>query len=69
MNTRNKNSNQSYWIIGKHAVEAALKNPKRIKSNLRKIPRKLFSCILRHLSILRKIPTKNIRSLFKKYHP
>ncbi len=34
MNTRNKNSNQSYWIIGKHAVEAALKNPKRIKYHL-----------------------------------
>tara|TARA_B100001059_G_scaffold187751_1_gene189993 strand:+ start:77 stop:826 length:750 start_codon:yes stop_codon:yes gene_type:complete len=34
MNTRNKNSNQSYWIIGKHAVEAALKNSKRIKYHL-----------------------------------
>ena len=27
-----KNNNYNYWIIGKHAVESALKNSKRIKN-------------------------------------
>ena len=34
MNNRNKNNNNSYWIVGKHAVESALKNPRRIKYHL-----------------------------------
>jgi 23S rRNA (guanosine2251-2'-O)-methyltransferase len=34
MNNRNKKNNQNYWIIGKHAVETALKNSKRIKYHL-----------------------------------
>ena len=34
MNNRNKNNNNSYWIVGKHAVESALKNSKRMKYHL-----------------------------------
>ena len=34
MNNRNKKNNNSYWILGKHAVESALKNSKRMKYHL-----------------------------------
>ena len=30
-NKKTKNNNHNYWIIGKHAVESALKNSKRIR--------------------------------------
>jgi len=33
-NKKTKNNNYNYWIIGKHAVESALKNSKRIKYRL-----------------------------------
>ena len=33
-NKSNKSNNNSYWIIGKHAVESALKNPRRVKYKL-----------------------------------
>ena len=34
MNNRNKSNNNSYWIVGKHAVESALKNSRRVKYKL-----------------------------------
>lgn len=42
-NNKNRNTNDRYWIIGKHAVESALKNTKRIKDRL---------CITKEASLL-----------------
>ena len=34
MNNRNKSHNNNYWVVGKHAVESALRNSRRIKYHL-----------------------------------